>query len=100
MSIISRNERSRRAQTQDAKRYIQMTIRRMRQDMNLTQAQLGKSLVTPVDQATISNWESGKTELSASQLLDVMMLFGKPNFLMLLEQCDVQSNTFEDKRSA
>ncbi|ESP90305.1 MULTISPECIES: helix-turn-helix domain-containing protein [Pseudoalteromonas] len=100
MSIISRNERSRRAQTQDAKRYIQMTIRRMRQDMNLTQAQLGKSLVTPVDQATISNWESGKTELSASQLLDVMMLFGKPNFLMLLEQCDIAESAFDNKKTA
>ncbi|KZN36217.1 helix-turn-helix transcriptional regulator [Pseudoalteromonas luteoviolacea] len=100
MSVISRNERSRKAQTQDAKRYIQMTIRRLRQDMNLTQAQLGKSLVTPVDQATISNWESGKTELSASQLLDVMMLFGKPNFLMLLEQSDASDMAFTERKSA
>jgi DNA-binding transcriptional regulator YiaG len=86
----------RRAQTMAARQYIPATIRKLRRDMKLTQAQLGKSLVTPVDQATISNWESGKTELTACQLLDIMMLFGKPNFLSLIEQTDMM----EEKQSA
>ncbi|NOU49687.1 helix-turn-helix transcriptional regulator [Pseudoalteromonas sp. JBTF-M23] len=86
MNTIRRNERVRKAQTMAARQYIPATIRRLRREMKLTQAQLGKSLVTPVDQATISNWESGKTELTACQLLDIMMLFGQPNFLSFIEQ--------------
>ncbi|CAH9050917.1 hypothetical protein PSECIP111951_02178 [Pseudoalteromonas holothuriae] len=96
MNTIRRNESMRKAQTMAARQYIPATIRKLRREMKLTQAQLGKSLVTPVDQATISNWESGKTELTACQLLDIMMLFGQPNFLSFIEQ----SESIEQRQSA
>ncbi|MCG7537432.1 helix-turn-helix transcriptional regulator [Pseudoalteromonas sp. OOF1S-7] len=99
MTTVKRNESVRKAHTIAARKQIQTAIRRLRREMNLTQAELGKKLVTPVDQATISNWECGKSDLSACQLLDIMMIFGQPNFMSLLEQ-GAQSDLIDEPQSA
>ncbi|WP_054016480.1 helix-turn-helix transcriptional regulator [Pseudoalteromonas sp. R3] len=39
------------------------SIKSMRIDAGLSQSALGKKLMPPVDQATISNWETGKTHI-------------------------------------
>jgi transcriptional regulator with XRE-family HTH domain len=42
----------------------------------MSQAQLAKKMISNVDQSTISNWESGKSEMTMTQLLDVLFIFG------------------------
>ncbi|WP_440053806.1 helix-turn-helix transcriptional regulator [Pseudoalteromonas sp. T1lg65] len=59
------------------KRDIQASIRKLRQGVNLSQNELAKKMSTPVDQSTISNWESGKTDITVWQLLDILMICGK-----------------------
>ncbi|WP_237126382.1 MULTISPECIES: helix-turn-helix transcriptional regulator [Pseudoalteromonas] len=47
----------------------------MRLEKKWTQEQLGKKL--GVDQASISNYESGKTEMTCTQLFELFLIFGK-----------------------
>ncbi|MBQ4839817.1 helix-turn-helix transcriptional regulator [Pseudoalteromonas luteoviolacea] len=54
---------------------VAKTIRRVRKEKNWTQATLAKKL--KVDQATISNYESAKTECTVSALVQLKAIFGK-----------------------
>ena len=56
---------------------IQRMIREIRTDLGLTQNQLAKKMTDDVNQSTISNWESGKTEIGAVQLMDLLALADK-----------------------
>lgn len=47
----------------------------MRQERKWTQEQLARKL--GVDQASISNYESGKTEMTCTQLFELFLIFGK-----------------------
>ncbi|WP_240479521.1 helix-turn-helix transcriptional regulator [Pseudoalteromonas rubra] len=69
------NNITRRNKTERFRRYIQSSVRRMRLERKWSQATLAKKL--GVDQATISNYESGKTDMSSVQLFEVFLLFGK-----------------------
>ncbi|TMN87859.1 XRE family transcriptional regulator [Pseudoalteromonas phenolica] len=69
-------EIERKQSTESFKLHVQRSIRQMRQSKGLSQAQLAKKMISNVDQSTISNWESGKSEMSMTQLLDVLFIFG------------------------
>ncbi|TMP31840.1 XRE family transcriptional regulator [Pseudoalteromonas rubra] len=56
---------------------LQRSIRQMRQEMGLSQRELAAKMTSKVDQSTVSNWESGKTEMTSAQLLDLFLIFGK-----------------------
>lgn len=56
--------------------HVQRSIRKLRQSKGMTQADLARKMCSNVDQSTISNWESGKSEMSMTQLLDVLFIFG------------------------
>ncbi|WP_248846348.1 helix-turn-helix transcriptional regulator [Pseudoalteromonas luteoviolacea] len=53
---------------------VQRNLRHTRKKNNLTQSQLGAKL--NVDQATISNFENGKTIMTIAQLYEMYLLFG------------------------
>nr|WP_239033032.1 helix-turn-helix transcriptional regulator [Pseudoalteromonas luteoviolacea] len=50
-------------------------MRQLRKERKWTQEQLGKKL--GVDQASISNYESGKTDMTCTQLFELFLIFGK-----------------------
>ncbi|KZN41509.1 helix-turn-helix domain-containing protein [Pseudoalteromonas luteoviolacea] len=52
------------------------SIRSMRKDAGLTQSQLGKKLIPIVDQATISNWETGKTPVPLTSYFLICFICG------------------------
>ncbi|MBQ4852655.1 helix-turn-helix transcriptional regulator [Pseudoalteromonas sp. MMG012] len=66
---------TRRKKTNNFKLYVQRSIRQMRQERKWTQEELGRKL--GVDQASISNYESGKTEMTCTQLFELFLIFGK-----------------------
>ena len=53
---------------------VQKAVRNLRKKRGLTQKQLGSIL--NVDQATISNFESGKTVMSITQMSEMQLVFG------------------------
>ncbi|MCF6440901.1 helix-turn-helix domain-containing protein [Pseudoalteromonas luteoviolacea] len=53
---------------------VQHNLRRLRKKNNLTQTQLGAKLC--VDQATISNFETGRTVMTVAQLYEMYLIFG------------------------
>ncbi|MBQ4812709.1 helix-turn-helix transcriptional regulator [Pseudoalteromonas luteoviolacea] len=53
---------------------VQHNLRRLRKRNKLTQSQLGAKL--NVDQATISNFETGKTVMTVAQLYEMYLIFG------------------------
>ncbi|KID55551.1 DNA-binding protein [Pseudoalteromonas luteoviolacea] len=53
---------------------VQYNLRRLRKRNNLTQTQLGAKL--SVDQATISNFETGRTVMTVAQLYEIYLIFG------------------------
>lgn len=59
------------------KRDIQGSIRKLRLELKISQKELARKMTPPVDQSTISNWESGKTDISVWQLLDILAICGK-----------------------
>ncbi|NOU51715.1 helix-turn-helix transcriptional regulator [Pseudoalteromonas sp. JBTF-M23] len=65
----------RKAQVDKFKGELQVGIRTLRKERGLTQKQFGAIL--GVDQATISNFESGKTVMSILQAYEVALVFGK-----------------------
>ncbi|WP_052262782.1 helix-turn-helix transcriptional regulator [Pseudoalteromonas luteoviolacea] len=82
---------TRRIKTNNFKLYVQRSVRKMRQERKWTQEQLAKKL--GVDQASISNYESGKTEMSCTQLFELFLIFGKD----LSVQFDFKSSTASTK---
>ncbi|WP_054014542.1 helix-turn-helix transcriptional regulator [Pseudoalteromonas sp. R3] len=56
---------------------VQRSIRQMRNELGLSQKELAAKMSSSVDQSTVSNWESGKTDMTSAQLLDIFMIFGK-----------------------
>ncbi|KZN62118.1 hypothetical protein N473_21470 [Pseudoalteromonas luteoviolacea CPMOR-1] len=54
---------------------VQKNLRETRKRKKLTQAQLGAKL--NVDQATISNFETGKTIMTIAQAYEIYLLFGE-----------------------
>lgn len=71
------NTRQRLNWLNSARRDIQASLRSLRIQQKMSQAELAKKMSVPVDQSTISNWESGKTIMDLEQLLDILMIFGK-----------------------
>ncbi|MCG7536066.1 MULTISPECIES: helix-turn-helix transcriptional regulator [Pseudoalteromonas] len=71
------NTRQRLNWLNSARRDIQASMRTLRIQQKMSQAELAKKMSVPVDQSTISNWESGKTIMDLEQLLDILMIFGK-----------------------
>ncbi|WP_231099561.1 helix-turn-helix domain-containing protein [Pseudoalteromonas luteoviolacea] len=53
---------------------VQHNLRGLRKRNNLTQTQLGAKL--SVDQATISNFETGRTVMTVAQLYEIYLIFG------------------------
>ncbi|ESP91765.1 helix-turn-helix transcriptional regulator [Pseudoalteromonas luteoviolacea] len=54
---------------------VQLSLRHTRKKRNLTQTQLGAKL--NVDQATISNFETGKTIMTIAQIYELYLIFGE-----------------------
>ncbi|WP_231102304.1 helix-turn-helix transcriptional regulator [Pseudoalteromonas luteoviolacea] len=65
-------------------------MRQLRREKKWTQEQLGRKL--GVDQATISNYESGKTDMTFTQLFELFLIFGKD----LSSVFDFKSSTSTD----
>ncbi|KID57778.1 XRE family transcriptional regulator [Pseudoalteromonas luteoviolacea] len=61
--------------TENFRAYVQRSMRQLRKERKWTQEQLGKKL--GVDQASISNYESGKTDMTCTQLFELFLIFGK-----------------------
>ncbi|KNC69159.1 helix-turn-helix transcriptional regulator [Pseudoalteromonas ardens] len=57
------------------RRYVQRSIRQLRHHRGWSQQELARRL--GVDQATISNYESGKTDMSYAQMFELFLVFGK-----------------------
>ncbi|MCF2908908.1 helix-turn-helix domain-containing protein [Pseudoalteromonas sp. DL2-H2.2] len=57
------------------RRYVQRSIRQLRLHRGWSQQELARRL--GVDQATISNYESGKTDMSYAQMFELFLVFGK-----------------------
>ncbi|MBD1581232.1 helix-turn-helix transcriptional regulator [Pseudoalteromonas sp. S16_S37] len=72
---MKNNTQRRKALVDKFKVELQTGIRALRKERGLTQKQLGSLL--GVDQATISNFESGKTVMSMTQAYEVYLVFGK-----------------------
>ncbi|RZM77588.1 hypothetical protein C3B51_16195 [Pseudoalteromonas rubra] len=74
---------------------FQRSIRPMRQERKMSQKELAKKMADPVDQSTISNWESCKTPMTLEQALDVLMIFGKnwDTFFSVLSSKAQEKNT-------
>ncbi|OCQ20960.1 XRE family transcriptional regulator [Pseudoalteromonas luteoviolacea] len=66
---------TRRIKTENFRVYVQRSMRQLRREKKWTQEQLGRKL--GVDQATISNYESGKTDMTFTQLFELFLIFGK-----------------------
>ncbi|WP_231099533.1 helix-turn-helix transcriptional regulator [Pseudoalteromonas luteoviolacea] len=66
---------TRRIKTENFRAYVQRSMRQLRKERKWTQEQLGKKL--GVDQASISNYESGKTDMTCTQLFELFLIFGK-----------------------
>jgi transcriptional regulator with XRE-family HTH domain len=62
----------------------------MRLEKKLTQKQLAEKL--GVDQASVSNYESGKTEMTCTQLFELFLIFGKD----LSNVFDLKDSNIED----
>ncbi|MBQ4879145.1 helix-turn-helix transcriptional regulator [Pseudoalteromonas luteoviolacea] len=65
-------------------------MRRLRKEKKWTQEQLGKKL--GVDQATISNYESGKTDMTYIHLFELFLIFGK-DFSAVFDLFNVTTHT-------
>ncbi|WP_247686792.1 helix-turn-helix transcriptional regulator [Pseudoalteromonas luteoviolacea] len=65
------------------KNNMQKSIRRLRKSKKLTQRQLGNIL--GVDQATISNFESGKTVMTLDLAYELILVFGCDFYI----ECDL-----------
>ncbi|TMO60635.1 helix-turn-helix transcriptional regulator [Pseudoalteromonas aurantia] len=81
---------TRRKKTNNFKLYVQRSIRQMRLEKKLTQKQLAEKL--GVDQASVSNYESGKTEMTCTQLFELFLIFGKD----LSNVFDLKNSNIED----
>ncbi|WP_010364641.1 helix-turn-helix domain-containing protein [Pseudoalteromonas citrea] len=81
---------TRRKKTNNFKLYVQRSIRQMRLEKKLTQKQLAEKL--GVDQASVSNYESGKTEMTCTQLFELFLIFGKD----LSNVFDLKDSSIED----
>ncbi|MDK1290329.1 helix-turn-helix transcriptional regulator [Pseudoalteromonas umbrosa] len=64
----------RKIKVNDLMSEVQHNLRRLRKKNNLTQTQLGAKL--SVDQATISNFETGRTVMTVAQLYEMYLIFG------------------------
>ncbi|KZN47349.1 helix-turn-helix transcriptional regulator [Pseudoalteromonas luteoviolacea] len=82
---------TRRIKTENFRVYVQRSMRQLRREKKWTQDQLGKKL--GVDQATISNYESGKTDMTFTQLFELFLIFGKD----LSSVFDFKSSMIVDK---
>ena len=71
---MKHNTNKRKIQIDKFKTEMQKTMRSLRKKHSLTQKQLG--VILQVDQATISNFESGKTIMSITQVYEMMLIFG------------------------
>ncbi|KAF7772362.1 hypothetical protein PCIT_a2424 [Pseudoalteromonas citrea] len=71
---MKHNTSRRKIQIDRFKTEMQKAMRSLRKKHGLTQKQLG--LILHVDQATISNFESGKTIMSITQVYEMMLIFG------------------------
>ena len=74
----------RKRQIDKFKVQMQRSIRQMRIEVGLSQRELAAKMSSKVDQSTVSNWESGKTEMTSAQLLDIFLIFGKDMVTMYL----------------
>ncbi|WP_080760252.1 helix-turn-helix transcriptional regulator [Pseudoalteromonas luteoviolacea] len=68
------NRPARQLRVSQFKMNMQKSIRRLRKSKKLTQRQLGNIL--GVDQATISNFESGKTIMTLDLAYELILVFG------------------------
>ncbi|RJE76167.1 XRE family transcriptional regulator [Pseudoalteromonas citrea] len=71
---MKHNTSRRKIQIDRFKNEMQKAMRSLRKKHGLTQKQLG--VILHVDQATISNFESGKTIMSVTQVYEMMLIFG------------------------
>ncbi|MBQ4811928.1 helix-turn-helix transcriptional regulator [Pseudoalteromonas luteoviolacea] len=85
---------TRRIKTENFRVYVQRSMRQLRREKKWTQEQLGRKL--GVDQATISNYESGKTDMTFTQLFELFLIFGKD----LSSVFDFKSSKLPDSNTA
>ncbi|WP_125557352.1 helix-turn-helix transcriptional regulator [Pseudoalteromonas rubra] len=72
---MKNNNASRTRKVENFKLQVQRSIRLIRQELGLSQEELARKL--GINQATISNYESGKTEMTISQMFELYLVCGK-----------------------
>ncbi|WP_046007431.1 helix-turn-helix transcriptional regulator [Pseudoalteromonas rubra] len=72
---MKNNNASRTRKVENFKLQVQRSIRLIRQELGLSQEELARKL--GINQATISNYESGKTEMTISQMFEFYLVCGK-----------------------
>ncbi|CAH9056215.1 hypothetical protein PSECIP111854_01748 [Pseudoalteromonas sp. CIP111854] len=72
---MKNNTHTRQKKVDGFKAEVQASIRILRREKGWSQADLARKL--NVDQASISNYESGKTDMSFAQLFELFLIFGK-----------------------
>ncbi|MCO7189500.1 MULTISPECIES: helix-turn-helix transcriptional regulator [Pseudoalteromonas] len=90
----------RKRQIDKFKVQMQRSIRQMRIEVGLSQRELAAKMSSKVDQSTVSNWESGKTEMTSAQLLDLFLIFGKDMVAMyfgFLNNAEKESDTKKEQ---
>ncbi|RZM79910.1 XRE family transcriptional regulator [Pseudoalteromonas rubra] len=72
---MKNNNASRTRKVENFRLQVQRSIRLIRQELGLSQEELARKL--GINQATISNYESGKTEMTISQMFEFYLVCGK-----------------------
>jgi len=54
---------------------VQRSIRQLRRERKWSQKELGRKI--GVDQATVSNWESAKTDIPLTKMFEIVLVAGR-----------------------
>ncbi|ALU43078.1 helix-turn-helix transcriptional regulator [Pseudoalteromonas rubra] len=86
------NNNKRKRKIDDFRKDVQRSIRQLRRDRGWSQAELGRRI--GVDQATISNWESDKTDIPLTKMFEIVLVAGldcaKQYFSFMSDNSDTQ----------
>lgn len=73
-------------------------IKKMRKEAGYTQKQLADKMPGDVSQATISNWESGKTSVGFAELITVCIICGQSPKMFVPEVLEENGLNYDKER--